>query len=456
MHARGARDRRGGTNGSVPPLPASGQTAMSVPGAPSRQALAPSATPSRLEGSSGPAAIETGEGTAAPRPTRRGRLLQRATARHVPLEAITVAIGLVVATYLLGKLLYILRGSLLVIVVAGFIALVLNPPVAALQKRLHRRGLAVVIVTIWALLVFAGQTLVFGRPLVDSLTHLAHGLPAYVVRAEHGKGWVGLLIRKYQLQTWVQHNSQKLISLAEGLSQPALAVGKGALSVLVWLGTTFILVVLFLQEGPKLRASVLGLVSPARSVRYQRLGSEISRSVSGFVLGDMLTSIIVGIVIFITLTALSVPYALLWALWVALVDFLPTVGGALAGIPTVLFALGHSFTAAVITAVVFLAYQQIENHVLNPVIMSRTVKVNPLLVMVAVLVGADLGNWVGGIFGAFAAALLAIPMAGILQVVVKDVWRATTPSLPGPDEMEAVADQTIMPGGTPTAPGEPG
>jgi predicted PurR-regulated permease PerM len=414
----------GGTNGSDPSPTASAQTAGGVPGP-------------------------------GPRPTRRGRLVQRATARHVPLEAITVAIGLVVATYVLGKLLYILRGSLLVIVVAGFVAIVLNPPVAALQKRLHRRGLAVVIVTVWALLVFAGLTLAFGRPLVDSLTHLAHGLPGYVVKAEHGKGLIGRLIRRYQLQTWVQHNSQKLISLAEGLSQPALAVGKGALSVLVWLGTSFILVVLFLQEGPKLRASILGLVSPARSARYQRLGSEISRSVSGFVLGDMLTSIIAGIVIFITLTALSVPYALLWALWVALVDFLPTVGGALAGIPTVLFALAHSFTAAVITAVVFLAYQQIENHVLNPLIMSRTVKVNPLLVMVAVLLGADLGDWVGGIFGAFAAALLAIPMAGILQVVVKDVWRATSPSQPGPDEVQALT-QTVTPGGTPPAPEESG
>jgi predicted PurR-regulated permease PerM len=207
----------GGPNGSGLPPISSGQMTTSVPG---------------------PAAIGTAEGAPAPGQTRRGRLLQRASARRVPLEAITVAIGLVAATYLLGKLLYILRGSLLLIVVAGFVAIVLNPPVAALQKRVHRRGLAVVVVTVWALLVFVGLTLAFGRPLVNSLTHLAHGLPGYVVRAEHGKGWIGQDIRRYQLQTWVQHNSQKLISLAEGLSQPALAVGRGALSVLIWLGTT--------------------------------------------------------------------------------------------------------------------------------------------------------------------------------------------------------------------------
>jgi predicted PurR-regulated permease PerM len=81
--------------------------------------------------------------------------------------------------------------------------------------------------------------------------------------------------------------------------------------------------------------------------------------------------LVAGVVVFVTLEVLSVPYALLWALWVALVDFLPSVGGALAGIPTVLFALTRSFTAAVVTAAVFLIYQQVENRLLNPLIMPR-------------------------------------------------------------------------------------
>ena len=139
-------------------------------------------------------------------------------------------------------------------------------------------------------------------------------------------------------------------------------------------------------------------------------------------LGDILTSVIAGATVLGTLLGLGVPYALLWAFWVALVDFLPTVGGALAGIPTVLFALTQSLTAGLVTAGVFLVYTQVENHILNPVIMSRTVKVNPLLVVVSVLVAADLGNWVGGAFAAFAAALLAIPIAGAGQIVIKELW----------------------------------
>src|SRR5271169_3835716 len=98
------------------------------------------------------------------------------------------------------------------------------------------------------------------------------------------------------------------------------------------------------------------------------------------------------------------------------------IGGALAGIPTVLFALTQSLRAGIVTAVVFLVYTQFENHVLNPVVMSRTVQVNPLLVFVSIIIGASIGAWIGGLFGGFAAALLAIPVAAATQVVAKDLW----------------------------------
>ena len=117
------------------------------------------------------------------------------------------------------------------------------------------------------------------------------------------------------------------------------------------------------------------------------MAAEVNQAVAGYMLGNLMTSLIAGIVVFVTLMVLGVPYPLLWGLWVALVDFLPMIGGALAGIPTALFAFTHSLVAGIVTAIVFLTYQQIENHILNPVIMSKTVKISPLLVLVAVLVG---------------------------------------------------------------------
>jgi hypothetical protein len=123
------------------------------------------------------------------------------------------------------------------------------------------------------------------------------------------------------------------------------------------------------------------------------------------------------------------------------VDFLPMIGGALAGIPTVLFAFTQGWTAGLGTLVVFLVYTQVENHILNPVIMSRTVKISPLLVLIAVLVGASLGDLVGGLFGGFVAALLAIPIAGALQVLVREAWQATAPRARAPDSALPLAAQ---------------
>ncbi len=350
-----------------------------------------------------------------PPDTRRARLWAAAESRNIPLRAILATVAVVVVVYMAGMLIYRLRDILLLMIVAGFVAVLLNPLVLAVQRwGVRRRGLAVAIVTLWGLLVFAGLAIAFGYPLANGISNLANDLPSYVSQVQHGQGWLGHLVRRYHVEAWVQSNAPKLTSLGQGLAKPALTLGKGAISLVIALLTIFVLVLLLLIEGPKLRAGLLGMMSPLRAERYSQVAREVNRSVTGYMLGNFMTSLIAGIVVFV-----------MWALWVALVDFLPMIGGALAGIPTVLFAAGHSLPAGVITLVVFLIYTQIENHVLNPVVMSRTVRVNPLLVLVSILVGASIGSWIGGIFGAFVAALLAIPSASAIQVMVREVWAAT-------------------------------
>jgi predicted PurR-regulated permease PerM len=151
----------------------------------------------------------------------------------------------------------------------------------------------------------------------------------------------------------------------------------------------------------------------------------VSKAALGYVLANLFISATAGLVVFITLEILGVPFALLFGLWVLLVDFLPQIGGALAGFPTVLFALGHSVTAGIIVAVVFIVFTLVQNHVLNPVIMSKTVKLNPLTVFIAILVGAEMGSWVSGIFGGLVGVLLAVPIAATIQVVVKEFWMSS-------------------------------
>ncbi|HUK67202.1 MAG TPA: AI-2E family transporter [Streptosporangiaceae bacterium] len=375
---------------------------------------------------------------------RLARLLQAAGQRHVPLRTILVTVGVVVATYLAGKLIYRLRDIVLLFLVAGFVALLLHPVVVKVQRRVPRRGLAVTIVTLWGALVFIGLAVAFGVPLVNGITHLADRMPSYIASAQHGRGWIGHLVTKYHIQSWVQRNTPKLVGYAQSLSKPALTLGKGAVSLLIELFTIFILVLLLLLEGPKMWNWTLGQMTPGHKATVTRIAADISRTVTGYMFGNLLTSLIAGIVVYVTLLILGVPFPLLWGLWVALVDFLPMIGGALAGIPTVLFAFIHSFTAGIVTAIVFLVYTQIENHVLNPVVMSKTVRINPLLVFTAVLVGASIGSLIGGIFGGFVAALLAIPTAGALQVLVKEIWQATAPSPPEP-EAPAASQEELFP-----------
>jgi predicted PurR-regulated permease PerM len=116
----------------------------------------------------------------------------------------------------------------------------------------------------------------------------------------------------------------------------------------------------------------LGQMTPVRQATVTWVAGDVSEKVTGYMAGNLLTSLIAGTVVFMTLQILGVPFPLLWGLWVALVDFLPMIGGALAGIPTVLFVfIAGGLTAGIITAVVFAVDTQIENHVLNPVVMAR-------------------------------------------------------------------------------------
>jgi predicted PurR-regulated permease PerM len=381
-----------------------------------------------------------------PAGARIARLWKAADSRGVPLRTIIVTVLVVAFFYLSGKLIYRLRDVVLLLLVAGFVALILNPLVLLLQRVVRRRGLAVIMVTLVALLMFVGLAVAFGYPLVNGITHLANELPAYVLSAEHGKGWIGSIVQRYHVQQWVSHNAPKLVTYAQDLSKPALTVGKGAVSLLIELTTIFILVLLLLLEGPRLRRGFLGLLAPGQAAEVSQVASEVNRAVVGYMLGNFLTSLICGLVVYVTLLTMGVQFPQLWALWVALVDFLPMIGGALAGIPTVLFAFGQSVTAGVVTLVVFLVYTQFENHVLNPVIMSKTVRISPLLVLISVLVGASIGSWIGGLFGGFVAALLAIPAAGALQVIVREAWRLSGPplrSIPPDDQAPATAELEV-------------
>ena len=286
-----------------------------------------------------------------------------------------------VAIYLAGKLAYRMRDVLLMILVAGFVAVILNPMVNSVQRRVRRRGWAVTIVIGWATLVFIGLAVLFGHPLFNGVTHLSARLPSYVQDAADGHGWIGQLVRHFHLQQWVAQNAPKLQTLgtSPGQAGAELRQGRGV-------GARDAPDDLRAVPAPAARGAedldgAAGWLSPARAERWSAgwRGTSTSR-LPGTWSATCSRPSSAACSSSSRSPSSALPFPLLWALWVALVDFLPMVGGALAGIPTVLFATAHSLTDGIVMAAVFVAYQQLENHVLNPLIMSRTVKVNPLLV----------------------------------------------------------------------------
>jgi len=182
-------------------------------------------------------------GGAAGPPGRLARVRAAAAARGIPFPTIIATVAVVVLTYLAGKVLYRLRDVILLLFVAGFIALILNPLVVYVQRWIPRRGWAVAIVTVWAALVFVGLVLAFGYPLVNGLTHLAHRLPLYVRDAAAGHGWIGHLARRFHVETWAARNAPKLESLGTSLARMCPCVGAaGAIADTGLIGPSVVLV----------------------------------------------------------------------------------------------------------------------------------------------------------------------------------------------------------------------
>jgi predicted PurR-regulated permease PerM len=365
---------------------------------------------------------------------RRDRLFAAASAKGVPLRTILTIDAVVIATWVVYRLLGRLREVILWVLIAAFIALVLNPAVTFLQRRRLRRGTAVGLVLATAFLVFIGLLGLFGYPLVNSLTHVAERLPTMVDQVQRGHGWLAHTLKKFHLLSWVQKNAPKLRTAAENLAKPALTVGKAVASTLLGIVTIAFLAMFMMLEAPRLRAGFLGAMRPDRRRTVEDIAQRVSRSVTSYVLGTFALSLLFGVVVLATLVILGVPFALLIGLWVALVAMIPMVGGLIAGVPSVIIALLHSTTAGVVMIIVFIGFQLIENHFLYPVVMSRTVQMNPLWVLLSVLVGANLGGVFGSTLGALTGALVAIPVGGAIQVIVREVWQRTRATQPQPGE----------------------
>jgi predicted PurR-regulated permease PerM len=310
-------------------------------------------------------------------------------------------------------ILYSIRRTLLWLVIAAFFAAVLSPLVTLLVRRGLKRGLAVAAVSVGLFLVGAGLTYAFVRPLVQESIQFAQNLPETVDKVRSAP-LVEQVLRRFNIENRVSTVSKDLPRRLIGLSGPLLSAFR-TIGELVVAGITIaVLTIFLLLYGPQFVEGGLELIGdPERQARVQRVGEESLRAVSGWVAGNVLTSLIASVASMIAFLALGLPYAVLLGLWVGVADLIPLVGATLGAVPAIVVAFIHSTPAGIVVTVFFVVYQQFENHVLQPAVYGRTIRLNPFLVLVAVLVGIELLGFVG--------ALLALPVAGIIQVIVADI-----------------------------------
>jgi len=379
--------------------------------------------------------------------TWRSRLSGSAGRRGVPLATVLVTAAVVIGLLDLNAALiigiWVLRTILLYVVIAFFITLLLTPATRFLKRRLGlTHGGAVLLCFLVGLLVFVGLVYLFTEPLVTSAEHFGKEIPTLINEAREGRGPLGRLVYRLHLQKYLSEGSSTFTKQLANILKPATAfsVGEAAVSSLVAVVTIAVLTFFTMLEAPRLWSGFLHVFPTETGERLNRVVDQTIRSVTGYMLGNSLTSVVAGVISGVTLAILGVPFAGLLGVFVALVDLLPLVGGLLAGVPVVIIAAVHSVAAGIIMLIVFLLYQQLENHVLNPIIMSKTVRLNPFWVLLAVLVGATLGGRVAGGLGTFVGALVGIPFGGALQVIIRELRRGPEAAGTEPDPAGAPGD----------------
>jgi predicted PurR-regulated permease PerM len=295
------------------------------------------------------------------------------------------------------------------VLVALFLALAAWPLVRWMERQRLPRGMAVLGVFLLGLGLLTALVMTLVPMLIEQGQALVRAAPDYIDRLQH-RPWVQKLDQRYDLIEQVSAELRRRIPMAPG---PVLGVVTDLLRNLAAAMTIAVLTAFFLLFGGDLFDKGLLWVEPARREHWRKLGHEMHRTVGGYVAGAFLISFIGGVVTALSTMLLGVPYFLALGLAMAVLGLIPFVGSFLGAILVAGTTAASAGTKAGLIALgVFLVYQQVEGNLLQPLIQRRTLRMNPLLIAMVMLLGTTLTGLIG--------ALLALPIAGAVQVLVED------------------------------------
>jgi predicted PurR-regulated permease PerM len=321
------------------------------------------------------------------------------------------------ATAAVLYLLYLVRSILGLVFISIFLAVAMGPAVDLYQHRARLpRGVAILFVYLTILGAIVGLGLLVVPPIVNGVNHFVNRVPTYVQDLRKNPT-VRKYDNRYHITEKLDAEARKLPNRLGTAASALTSVTVGVFSAIFQLVTVLVLTFFFLLDGKRMVGWGLRQLAPERAERTQKVLADVYEATSGYVVGNLIISVIAGTGTWIVLEILSVPFAVPLSVLMAFLDLIPLVGATIGGVGIGIVAAISNFpTALIVWAVYFIVYQQIENNILQPVIYRRTVALHPLVVLIAVLIG---GSQLGVL-----GALIAIPVAAGLQIVAKDVWNA--------------------------------
>ena len=311
-------------------------------------------------------------------------------------------------------MLWVVRSVVLLVFIAGFLAVALGPAVDFLARGPVPRAGAILVVYLGIIGAIVGVGLLVVPPVVEQVDQLAQDVPGYLTDLRANDTFREY-DNKYDISTKLADQASSLPSRLGDAAGALQAVTVGVFAAGVQLITVLTMTFFLLLDGRRFVEFVVRFRGRRDAERLRPLAEEIYKSTAGYVAGALTIATIAGVSAFVVLSLLGTPFAVPLAVLMFFLDLVPLVGATIAG---VLIAIVTAFTDfptdLIVWAVFFLVYQQVENNLLQPFVYRRAVSVAPLLVIVSILVGSSLLGVLG--------ALVAIPVAAAIQIVVRDLW----------------------------------
>jgi predicted PurR-regulated permease PerM len=319
----------------------------------------------------------------------------------------------VVAALLLVYAAFLIRSTLVLVLVAGFLAVGLDPAVRALQRFGLSRGAAVAALLVGILLFIGGFLFAVIPPLVEQVTNFAAHLPKYVQDLARTNPRVERFILENDIPDKLRAATKNAPTIIGGSLATLLGVAGSVIGTLFKIVTVFVLTIYFVMSLARIREGTLRLIPRTKRERAMLLLDPMLEKVGGYVAGNLAISLIAGALAFVFLALAHVPFPVALALWVAIADLIPLVGATLGAIPAVIVAFVGSIPIGIATVAYFIVYQQTENYLIAPRVMTKAVDLSPAAVLLAALTGASLLGFVG--------ALMAIPAAASIKLIMQEI-----------------------------------